>query len=56
MPDWVTQRPADSYAPQRVVYHLKVGGGLFNRHYKGVLRVAENHVAALGPGKVICAS
>ena len=52
MPDWVARRPADIYAPQRVVYHLKDGGGLFNRHYKGVLKVAENHVAALAPGKV----
>lgn len=50
LPEWLTTRAVDDYTPQRVVYHVKDGGGLFNRHFKNVLKVADNHVSALAPG------
>jgi hypothetical protein len=52
VPAWVMERTAEPYAAQRVVYHIQEGGGLFNRNFKHLLQIAENHAAAVAPGKL----
>jgi hypothetical protein len=38
------------YEPQKVIYHVTDGEGLFERKWKNLLHVARNHVDAVGPG------
>lgn len=52
VPTWVMERTAEPYAAQRVVYHIQEGGGLFNRRFKHLLQIAENHAAAVASGKL----
>lgn len=51
-PAWVMAQEREPYASQKVVYHVNEGGGLFNRRFKHLLQVAENHVRAVGPGRL----
>jgi intracellular sulfur oxidation DsrE/DsrF family protein len=39
------------YAPQKVVYHVNAGGGLFDGNYRNLLGALKNHLAAVGPGR-----
>ena len=40
------------YAPQKVVYHIYSGGGLFDSNYRHLLGALTNHVAAVGAGRL----
>lgn len=51
-PDWVMAQDREPYAPQKVIYHVDEGGGFFNRRFKRLLQVADNHVRAVGPGRI----
>lgn len=37
-----------AYGPQKVVYHVNSGGGLFDGYYRNVLGSLRNHVSAVG--------
>ena len=41
-----------SYAPQKAVYQFTHKGGWFGGEYTRVLNIMQNHVAALGPGRL----
>ena len=43
---------ASPYAPQKAVYQFTHAGGWFDGEYKRVLNIMQNHVAALGPGRL----
>lgn len=38
------------YEPQKVVYHVKTGGGWFGRSHRHLVTVAKNHLNAVGEG------
>lgn len=44
--------PALAYVPQKVVYHLNEDGGFFGRSFKKLVQVANNHVDAVGAGRL----
>ena len=49
---WVRDMKTDGYGPQRVIYHIDEGAGLFNGRFKHVLQVAQNHVNAVGADRL----
>ena len=40
----------DLYEPQKVVYHVSIGGGWFGREHTHLLTVLNNHLNAVGEG------
>lgn len=38
------------YEPQKVVYHVHTGGGLFGSHNRDIVSIMNNHVRAVGEG------
>ncbi|MCC2097260.1 MAG: DsrE family protein [Hyphomicrobiales bacterium] len=38
------------YEPQKVVYHVHTGGGLFGSHNRDLISIMNNHLRAVGEG------
>lgn len=52
-PDSIRALAFAPYAPQKAVYHVTEGGGLFARsRYRNLLEIARNHVYAVGAGRL----
>ena len=45
---WVREMKLQTYAPQKVIYHVDQSAGRLNGHFRHVLQVAQNHVDAVG--------
>jgi len=51
-PDKMPPMPTTAYAPQKVVYHVNQGNGFMGHDHLYRLGVMQNHVNALGAGKL----
>lgn len=49
---WVKEMKFSEYEPQRVIYHVDEGAGLFSGRFRHILQVAQNHVDAVGADRL----
>lgn len=51
-PAEIAALPLPQYGPQKALYHLTTGGGMFDRNFKNILHIARNHLNAVGKDRL----